>query len=1341
MKKIFSLRIFCSMLLAVCAIATNAAVWYVRPAGNDSNTGSSWAQAFQTLQQALVVAASGDEIWVAAGIYKPSAHPTPCDGCSGPRDFTFQLKDGVSLYGGFAGTETLLSQRNIAANTTTLSGDIGTPGVASDNVHHVVVAVFSSDAPTTRLDGFTITGGNANGGFTSITVNGRTIFRNQGGGIRTGGGTNTLTNNNLSGNLASDYGGGIYTFEGTNTLTNNTLSGNSATNAGGGIYTLQGTNTLANNSLSGNSASVGGGIYTIGSTSTMTNNSLSGNLATQRGGGIYTYQGMNTLMNNSLSGNWANFGGGIFTHDGTNTLTNNSLSGNSANNGGGIYTEFGTNMLMNNSLSGNSATNLGGGIYTYVGTNTLANNSLSGNSATNLGGGIYAEFGTNTLASNSLLGNSAGYGGGIYTFESTNTLTNNSLSGNSATNLGGGIFTNSGMNTLTNNIIWGNSNGIANIGSTLTVTHSIVQGGFAGTGNLNVDPLFVSQPPVGLGTSGDLRLMAGSPAIDAGTATDAPATDLDGNPRPVGAGYDMGAYEFSIPCPPGNILYVKADPAPGGANNGTSWTDAFTDLQSALASACPGITEIWVAAGIYKPSAHPIPCSGCSDPRDYTFQLKDGVSLYGGFTGTETLLSQRNIAVNTTTLSGDTGTPGDASDNVYHVVLAAFSSDAPTTRLDGFTITGGNANVFSTITVNGRPIWRRDGGGIYTYEGTNTLTNNSLSGNSANYGGGIYTSRGANMLTNNNLSGNFANFGGGIFTELGTNTLTNNSLSGNSASNDGGGIYAFQGTNTLTNNIIWGNSSGIDNDGSTLTVTYSVVQGGFAGTGNLNVDPLFVSQPPVGLGTSGDLRLQPCSPAINVGNNTAAMGISTDLNGNARIFGSVVDMGAYEFQAPPTTVIAICQSTSVELNANGEASLSASALNNGSIGCGTLNFTVGGQSSLNFTCADIGPNPVTLTVTDSRGQTATCMATVIVTDTDLPTVECFNQTITFNGETNILLNADNLVDATDNCGVASITLSPAGISCEQLGQMIPVTVTVTDVNNLTSTCTSNITVTGLPCGWSQNPNGVNCANGNNIAYNPGTGVWTATSTNCYSSNFSSDAAAFAQRTLCGDGSVTAQVTSVSGAMGWAGIVMRESNDAGAKKAQLMTNLSSLNRQEFRTTTGGQAMPQQVASQNRFWLRIVRAGNQFSMYASSNGQAWAFIGAQNITMSACIQIGLVATNATANSTVTATFANVSFGGGGSNLATPPAGLTGTASVPTDFSVFPNPTNGEVTVDLSAYENRPIRLEVYDLMGKVLQILETETMNIPLDLSAFQNGIYLIRVKAEGLPDATKRVVVQ
>jgi regulation of enolase protein 1 (concanavalin A-like superfamily) len=373
---------------------------------------------------------------------------------------------------------------------------------------------------------------------------------------------------------------------------------------------------------------------------------------------------------------------------------------------------------------------------------------------------------------------------------------------------------------------------------------------------------------------------------------------------------------------------------------------------------------------------------------------------------------------------------------------------------------------------------------------------------------------------------------------------------------------------------------------------------------------------------------------------------------------------------------------------------------------------------------------------------------------------CSNQTLTFNGQNSIALNANTLVTATDDCGIQSITLFPTTITCAQLGQIVPVIATVTDINGNVATCTSNITVAGLPCGWSQNPNGVNCANGTSLGYNSGTGVWTVTSTNCFSGPFfTSDQIAFAQRQLCGDGSITAQVTGISGTvLGWAGLMMRESGAPGAKKAQLMTNLSSQSRREFRTTTNGAAYPQQFSSQNRYWLRLVRAGNQFSMYVSPNGAAWYFVGAQNIPMNACIQVGLVATNYQQTSTVTATFANVGFTGSNVPVLTGVSAPLNTLNELTtdnsqqisDFQTYPNPTSGELNVDLEQYTGRNVRLELYSLTGQLLRFVEIEEVQTAverLDLTALQSGMYLVKVRcftrdgiSRELPDAMRRVVL-
>ncbi|MBL7793988.1 MAG: zinc-dependent metalloprotease [Saprospiraceae bacterium] len=370
------------------------------------------------------------------------------------------------------------------------------------------------------------------------------------------------------------------------------------------------------------------------------------------------------------------------------------------------------------------------------------------------------------------------------------------------------------------------------------------------------------------------------------------------------------------------------------------------------------------------------------------------------------------------------------------------------------------------------------------------------------------------------------------------------------------------------------------------------------------------------------------------------------------------------------------------------------------------------------------------------------------TDNQDPTAVCKNPTLVFNGEEQIALKDTdvwNEAASSDNCeGVFFVSVTPSIISCEDIGSVIPVTVLIEDESGNTDDCVSFVTVEGLPCGWSQQPNGINCVNGNEISYDVPTEVFTATSSDCYfSSPYASDEMAFAQHDLCGDGSLTAQVTSISGnSLGWAGITMRESNAGGAKKVQLLTNLSNLHRREVRYTTNGTAFPQQLPSSNRYWLRLVRNGNQFVGYASANGLQWFQVMAVTVNMNACIEVGLVVTNYEQMSAVTATFANVAVVDFMMLSAPPPSGAV-TSGQSLDFEIYPNPASGEVNVNLSPYIGRSVRLELFDIHGKSRNIVEleaVETPTQPIDLSAFPTGMYLIRVQTEGIPDATKRVVL-
>ncbi|HOW19010.1 MAG TPA: hypothetical protein PLC79_08235, partial [Phycisphaerae bacterium] len=333
-------------------------------------------------------------------------------------------------------------------------------------------------------------------------------------------------------------------------------------------------------------------------------------------------------------------------------------------------------------------------------------------------------------------------------------------------------------------------------------------------------------------------------------------------------------------------VYVKAGAT--GANNGTSWADAYTDLQAALTAATAG-TEIWVAAGTYKPTAETLDPGNPEVVRGKTFQLKNGVALYGGFAGGETVRTQRNPTANTTVLSGEIGAAG-RDDNSF-VVVTGSGTDA-TAVLDGFTITAGNA-IGSTI---------ESGAGMYNEFGNPTVANCCFTGNYARYGGGMRNESSNPRITNCEFTGNAASSSGGALANVtdsrpvligctfsgnsagyggaiwnygsapsltncvfGGNvtaadgaamrnesnsapTLVNCTLSANQATVNGGGVWNTDSTPVIINCILWANSSTADRTqaaqigGGSPAISYSCVEGwtgSLGGTGNIGADPLF----------------------------------------------------------------------------------------------------------------------------------------------------------------------------------------------------------------------------------------------------------------------------------------------------------------------------------------------------------------------------------------------------------------------------------------------------------------------------------------------------------------------
>jgi hypothetical protein len=908
------------LFIAVAYAATPVhAQIFVDAGAVGGNDGTSWADAYTDLQDALAAATAGDVIWVAAGTYKP----TP----GTDRTVSFVLPDSVGVYGGFLGNETNLSQRNYVLNETILSGDIGAAADSSDNSYHVVDGTNTSSM--TALDGFTVEWGNATAysisygayGGGILVWYGLPIVRNvvcrhnhatyRGGGMYYAAADPVqLTNLRFEDN-SSGWGGGLYAGgphqTGPLTFTGITCTNNLA-ERGGGCYatTSTGGGTLFEYvHFEGNTAQYGGGIH--GYYSEVRFGDFTGNTATVQGGAAFQDNGGMDLHDLTLEGNDAPDGGGVYVGCCGGTYSSIDFLGNAATGGGGaFYVERGPVEVDSSYFHGNHAVQ-GGAVYVKnepaesnpsvftacnIDSNTadvgggmwseglvdLESSVFSRNAATNDGGAFQVAIRTHNLANVLLVDNTAGdKGGAAFQYQCEATWVNCTSSGNLATDRGGAMFNEGCSPTIVNTVLWGDSAGTdgAEIynnfpvpGSVPVISYSDIEGcGGSGGGwdtafgtdagkNLDQDPLFADA------VGGDYRLAAGSPVVENGdnSAPGLPATDLDGGPRIRGVYVDMGVYESQYFCPATPVLYVDETSPPGG--NGASWSQAYPTIEDALAmfEQCGGIEEI-----------------------------------YGSFAGTESSVGERALDDHPTVLSGEVG-GSQREDNLYHVVTASGTDSSAV--LDGFVITRGYAIDAPTTY----------GGGTYVAGGAATLRNLVWVDNYAEYGGALSNDLGDVTVVNAAFVANYAQESGGAFhTALGTTEMTNATFTGNTTQFDfyaGSGLYLGPYSNTtIHNSILWGNgpSDLISSYLATPIFDHSIVEGsggssswdtafGTDGGGNLDEDPLFVDA------LAGDVHLGVGSPAIDAGDDGAPLIATLDLGGDPRISGAAVDMGAYEYQ-------------------------------------------------------------------------------------------------------------------------------------------------------------------------------------------------------------------------------------------------------------------------------------------------------------------------------------------------------------------------------------------------------------------------------------------------------------
>ena len=474
----FSPALIAIITIALLSAASGKTI-YVDDDAAGANDGTSWANAYNFLQDALADANDSNkpvEIRVAQGVYTPDKGGGEF---SGDIYTTFNLINGVTLSGGYAGAadpnahdfelyETILSG-DLLGDDTAVADPCDLFGEASriDNTYNVVTA--SNTDQTATLDSFTITAGIANEDYFNDKQ------QRFGGGMYNDQGEPVIANCTFTLNAAWD-GAGMYNINSSPTLINCRFETNSAISdeygyggSGGGLLNLAGSPVLTNCTFIGNHSTSGGGMINfLNSKPTLTDCLFIGNSAEDKGGG----------MNNNFSS--------------SPILTNCSFEANSASSGGGMYNIDNSMPILTGCTFTENRTKLdGGGMSNVDSEPNLTNCTFNGNTAIAEGGGMYNDNCINTVITNcTFTGNAAQNGGGMQNWNSNPKLSNCSFTGNAARD--GGAMQNWHSNlTLTNCFFTGNSNApvssvedrnggvIENYSSNLTLTNCTLSGNSA----------------------------------------------------------------------------------------------------------------------------------------------------------------------------------------------------------------------------------------------------------------------------------------------------------------------------------------------------------------------------------------------------------------------------------------------------------------------------------------------------------------------------------------------------------------------------------------------------------------------------------------------------------------------------------------------------------------------------------------------------------------------------------------------------------------------------------------------------------------------------------------------
>lgn len=820
---------------------------------------------FGTIGNAIAAASAGDRLLIEGGV-----------------TFTENITIPINLVlqGGYNGCA------SNSTTPTTIDGNAGGSVIAIDSALEVTLQNLDVTNGSTSLEGGGIRFARGDGTGT-LTLSNIRIFANAamwggglwvgpnavasgenvqifdnnasllGGGLRLYGSRATFSDSNIHGN-SSPVGAGVMATRETgfspqlNLPSNTDIHGNNALSAdgfGGGVYMREGTISLAGCSdIYGNHAIEGGGVYMLTSTLALAGDcgDISLNTATGNGGGVYAMGSVINLDDGAmLYNNSAETGGGAYMDDSSLWGDQALILYNTAElRGGGVYATNGSVFDMDlgpypcpgtrcSQLSYNTAnTFFGGGVYAGANSTIDLRNTFVESNSADYGGGIYAYDNATVHLYNSLLaGNDAfsGTGDAIRLNGTTLNGAGNTLAYNNTGGAATGQAIGLSMSTLSLHcsILWGHASSINDTGQ--DVTYSNIEGGYAGTGNLNINPAFVNS------AGGDFHLQAGSPVIDRCPRFNDMDTDFDNEPRPVvhtnaTTPYDMGADEFSTPrvginggsCAYGTLSQAVA--AAGSDDTIQMVADLFTetvDITDKNLTIVGGFESNCTTPGGGVTALDGAYDSGSTiDIRGSTVILRNllitgGDSIGGGVDADSgAVVTLDNVDINGNTGAYGAGLYVGPSANVTMINGSRIRNNVAS-------IAGGGARVWgslkladwnSVISNNHAP----DGGGVSVPGGSLELDPGHVSVNQATgatgKGGGIQVLDGGMVMLadSSNVSFNTAHDGAGIHADDSTVVFLTAFIHKNTASNNGGGIALVNGSHLDSIFAHVGNTSASD---------------------------------------------------------------------------------------------------------------------------------------------------------------------------------------------------------------------------------------------------------------------------------------------------------------------------------------------------------------------------------------------------------------------------------------------------------------------------------------------------------------------------------------------------